>query len=856
MRKLLLLTLILAISLTLYANTIVYTLPNGMRVALRQTSSNSVGLYCFVRTGSIHEEEYLGSGISHYLEHIVSSGSTSKRTEAEYLEMEASIGALVNAYTTYDHSCYHMQVDIEHVDTALGMLSEQLMYCIFEENEINRELEVILKEMVYRESTPFARVYQKFLETAYSNSYQRFPVIGYPEYFVKLTREDLIKYYNRRFTPHNMVFVAVGNFDIDEMYAKIANAFVEFVRPPSVEIFLPTQPVPVSTYTVMEESDIELASVLISRPIPSDNPADYFALTMASEILFGKRTSPLFKYFVEDTMLVNYIYAHASYSPFNNSMLFTSFEVNEIENIEKVIKLLNEKYLEFTKPKKINQKMLDDVIKKYETNFFMQDYDIDEIASEIGESMLNYNIPNFEEITINELKKVTIADVQRVIAEHFLGNQVIFYALPTGKKSYFENSSDANIVKTDFQRITLNDRVNLLYRQNTEKPVVRLAVQIPSSTHHETANDYGTLEFMFDILFTGSKKYPPMQLSDWMEDRSISYQTNISRSGSNFTFTCMANDLDGLVERIIDCLTNPLFAESEIDLMKTKYYAWYMRQLSMPNYAHENFINKNQFLNPRAFLTNLEEYSILSKLTRNDLSNAFQKYITADNILILIDGDISETKAGKVANYIATKIPNKAIAMDLIPSQLNIAGNLFENPYPFEQTNITITAVAPDISDRRESIIMTVIDNYLSGTAGRLHQAVRGENDLAYMAHSRYRVNLYESTMNITSQTSIDKKDELIQVLENVITKLKTELITQKDIHDAVNSDYRMWKNLSQEPYFIYSILYYESLGIGYDFLDTMLPEKLSVTPEEVMEIAKKYFEVYNIYVSFPEGDE
>ena len=857
MKKLLIVMLILAVSISIWGNdSVVRTLPNGMKVVLKQTSSNSVGLYCFVRTGSIHEEEYLGSGISHYLEHVISSGSTTKRSEAEYLEIGASIGALVNAYTTMDHSCYHMQVENQYIDIALEMLSEQIMYCIFDEKEVNREKEVILKEMVYSESAPRDLVGQKLMEIYFSDTYRRFRIIGYPEFFTKLTRDDLKKYYERRFTPYNMVFVVVGNFDIDEMFYKIANTFVDYVLPPAVDIYIPTQSVPVSTYTVMHEFDIEQGNVYIGRPIPNDKPNDYFALTMAAEVLFGKKTSPLFKYFAEDAMLVNYIYSYAVYNPLSNySQLTTSFEVSEIENIEKIIELLNEKFLEYTKPKKITQNMLNDVVKRYETQFVMQDNTIDEVALMIGNSMIDYNIPNIEEVMITELKKVTIADVQRVINEYYLGNQVIYYAIPTGQKSYFENSIITNVVKTDYQKIVLNERVELLHSQNTEKPIVRLALQLPASMHHETEIDSGTLEFMFELLFTGSKKFPPMQLSDWLEDRNITYTTNVSTLYSEFMFTCMVDDLDGLAERLIDCLTNPLFDQDEIELLKNRYYAHFMRLLSNPYNAHTNFIEKNQYLNPRAQMTDLEKYANIAKLSKQDILNAFKKFITADKIMILIEGDINESKAKKIAIDISSKIPNKPITIEKIPSKLNIVGKVFTNEYPFEQVNITISANAPDVSNKRELIVMDVIDNYLSGSKGRLYQAVRGENDLAYYAYVNYRINNYDSQINVISQTSLDKKDELIHVLEKEISKLKAEHLTQKNIEDAVLENYKMWKNLTEESYFISSIMYYENLGIGYNFLDKMLQEKLSVTPDEVMEVAKKYFETYNVYVSYPSSE-
>ena len=75
--------ILLGLALTLVAQEMLTkTLPNGMQVVVKKNTSNtSVGFFCFVKTGSIHEDEYLGKGLSHYLEHIVSGGSTKNHSE-------------------------------------------------------------------------------------------------------------------------------------------------------------------------------------------------------------------------------------------------------------------------------------------------------------------------------------------------------------------------------------------------------------------------------------------------------------------------------------------------------------------------------------------------------------------------------------------------------------------------------------------------------------------------------------------------------------------------------------------------------------------------------------------------------
>ncbi|MEA1972409.1 MAG: insulinase family protein, partial [Candidatus Cloacimonadota bacterium] len=146
MKKLALLILGLIIA-QLSANQIqLKTLENGMQIATKENNSNqSAAFYCFVKTGSLNEGKYLGAGISHYLEHVVSSGSTTKRSEAEYNKIGKEIGASTNAYTSTKATAYHLVVNAKYAEDALDMLSEQMQFCKFDSFEVAREKEVILK---------------------------------------------------------------------------------------------------------------------------------------------------------------------------------------------------------------------------------------------------------------------------------------------------------------------------------------------------------------------------------------------------------------------------------------------------------------------------------------------------------------------------------------------------------------------------------------------------------------------------------------------------------------------------------------------------------------------------------------
>src|SRR5262249_12303719 len=81
------------------------TLDNGLTVLIEENHANPlVSVQVFVRTGSIYEQEYLGSGISHFFEHLIHGGTTSTRSEADSRRILEEIGNNSNAYTTVDHT--------------------------------------------------------------------------------------------------------------------------------------------------------------------------------------------------------------------------------------------------------------------------------------------------------------------------------------------------------------------------------------------------------------------------------------------------------------------------------------------------------------------------------------------------------------------------------------------------------------------------------------------------------------------------------------------------------------------------------------------------------------------------------
>jgi len=841
------------------------TLPNGLEIAVQKTASNSVILMCFIKSGSIHEEEYLGSGISHYLEHLVSSGTTSYRTEAQYRELEKEIGAITNAFTTYETTAFHIQVEPEHFDTALQVLYEQMTAASLTQREVDREKEVILKEMILRSSPPGMQAYQRRSEVFESNTHYRYPTIGYPEQFSKITRNDLLKYYNRHFTPDNMVFVVVGAVEPDTAISKVESTFASLIRKPKPFIYQPSQPVPSFQRTVMEEFDIEdEALVVMYRPIDVNKPQDKFAIDIAQDILYGKRTSPIAYYLTEEHQLASYIYAYTEFTPSTkHASMETIIGVPNPDDIEKVLALHREKLLEYSKPNTITQKMIDTAIKRYESEEYLghsHSADIEDIAGDIGDSIISYGVPNSSKLAIAELRKVTIADVQRVIGEYLLSNHITFYTLPRGASQLFASEATADAEKSDITRIELSDRLTLLHKYSSAKPTVRGVIYLPIGERYETAENIGIIEAVVDLLLSGSKKYPSLALSDWLEDRNIRVWGSGGRDGINITFNVMNTDILELTDIIADAFANPLFTENDLEMWKINTQAHYNWQLSYPQARHEEFLYSTIFTNDKYKLTIRERLELLQQLTQQDIIDAYKKYFTADKMVVSLLGDISADDARQFARTVASKMPNKPINEAGTPPTLAVSGSTYTNNYNFEQTNITFSMTAPFSSstkgtpERKEFITMRLIEAIFDNPKG-LSYAVRGDNDLAYFVFTSYIYSRDYGTLRIETQTSLEKKERLMKVIEAELKKMTTAIIPKTEITEAIEYMVKMRNTYYDDESLQYSALDYETKGLGYDFFNALQEEMLEITGEDIRNVAQKYLSKFDVIISQPGGD-
>jgi zinc protease len=207
-------------------------LPNGMRYAIvrNATPPGQAALRLRFDAGSLFETDDQ-RGLAHFLEHMAFNGSKAipEGEMVKILERHGlAFGADTNASTNFDETVYKLdlpQTDDDTVDVSLKMLRETASELLIAQDAMDRERGVVLSEERTRDG-PGYRLYKQRM--GFMMKGQRPPLrypIGEVEILKTATRDQIADFYGKYYRPERATLVAVGDFDVDAMEAKIKAAF-------------------------------------------------------------------------------------------------------------------------------------------------------------------------------------------------------------------------------------------------------------------------------------------------------------------------------------------------------------------------------------------------------------------------------------------------------------------------------------------------------------------------------------------------------------------------------------------------------------------------------------------------------
>ncbi|MCI5957412.1 MAG: insulinase family protein [Clostridiales bacterium] len=312
------------------------TLPNGLRVVgerLTYVRSCTVGVW--VKVGSMNErpEE---NGLSHFIEHMVFKG-TRNRTARDIAEEMDMAGGQLNAFTSKECTCYYAKVTDDELPLAVDILADLALRPTFDEGELNKERGVVLEEIAMVEDTPEDLVHELLSDAQYSGSLRR-PILGTNGLIRRYGRGDLVGYWERHYTPENMVLAIAGNYDWDAFLKLVEQYFDVFPNQSAGQARLEEQ-VFVSGRKARDK-DTEQLHICMGFPGVPSNSDDLYAISVFSNALGGGMSSRLFQRIREELGMAYSVYTYSS--SYQGLGSFNVYAGTTPENGETVIREMQE----------------------------------------------------------------------------------------------------------------------------------------------------------------------------------------------------------------------------------------------------------------------------------------------------------------------------------------------------------------------------------------------------------------------------------------------------------------------------------------------------------------------------------
>lgn len=185
-------------------------LSNGVRVVTEHhpnTRASSAGIY--VDLGGRDEPSKM-IGAAHFVEHLVFKGTT-RRTAFEIACELERVGGEMNAYTTRENTCFHAVSLREHLPLAIDVLCDVVSQAQFDNNDFEKERQVILQEIDMSADLLEEYVFDLFYEHIYKGHPLSRPILGTRDSLMSISRDQLRDFYQKRYHGKHIVVAVAGD---------------------------------------------------------------------------------------------------------------------------------------------------------------------------------------------------------------------------------------------------------------------------------------------------------------------------------------------------------------------------------------------------------------------------------------------------------------------------------------------------------------------------------------------------------------------------------------------------------------------------------------------------------------------
>lgn len=386
------------------------TLDNNVHILTEKVPHvRSVAVGFWVGVGSRYEDQEV-NGISHFIEHMMFKG-TARRTAKQIAEDLDAVGGQLNAFTTKEYTCYYARVLDEHFDLAIDVLSDMIFASKFDAQDIDRERNVIIEEIKMYEDTPDELVHDIFANTMWQGNPLGRSIIGTAEVIAGLSREQILEFYNKFYSPANMIVSVAGNVDYEDAVRKLKQILQsKNGNAPGRNLVAP-QP---HHEIICRGKDTEQVHLCVGSPGLKLDDDRIYVFQVVNTILGGGLSSRLFQEIREKRGLVYSVYSY--HSSYHDTGLFGIYAGLSKENVEEVLDLVFRQVADI-RENSVKDSELQRAKDQLKGNLFLSLENVSTRMSRLGKSQLYLGKVLSPEEIMEKVNRVTSDEIQRLARE-------------------------------------------------------------------------------------------------------------------------------------------------------------------------------------------------------------------------------------------------------------------------------------------------------------------------------------------------------------------------------------------------------------------------------------------------------
>ncbi len=843
-----------------------FTMENGLKVILKENrTSPVVALQVWVKTGSADERDD-EAGMCHFIEHMIFKG-TGKRKVGEMAKEIESLGGSINAYTSYDQTVYHITIASRYADIALDILADAVQHSVFDQAELEKEREVILEEIRMGEDDPSRRLFKQTMATAFQRHPYGRPIIGYEKTIRAITRDQMLSFFKRWYTPDRIFFVATGDFDLQEMEKKARALFKEFNRPSErlpERLKEPEQKEIRSNLTFGNLKETYLQMVV---PISSVTHEDTPGLDVLEQILGGGETSRLVQKVKLEKGLVHSISA-SSYTP-KDPGLFIIGATLSAENVERAVEEILKEVNRLIQ-EGVTAEELYRVRVNVESGLIYDRQTVQGQARKLGYYEATTGDVQFEKEYIKRISLLQSEDIKRIGEKYFKPSRWSVSLLAPAEKadalkkvslSAVVEKAGSSVVPIDkkkplpVSKTVLENGIRLIVKENRNNPIVSIQVSFLAGVRFEEEAQNGINQFMAVMITKGTERQTSLEIAKKVEKMAGSLSGFSGYNSFGLSFTLLSQHFDEAMTLLGEVVKHPSFDTDEMEKRRRSILAAIRQQ--------EDDLDRMVFKLFRKVLYEKHPYRMdtigtldsVQRITQKDLKEYYGRIAVPENMVLTVVGDVDLNQTAFAVQKEFGKIQKGNFIPPDLPKQPPLQKTRKSEVYKEKKQAHFVLGFPGATVQSRDRYVLDVLDAALSGMGGRLFYELRDKESLAYALAFISNVNLDPGYICVYMGTHPDKIETAIAGVLRELKKVKDEGLTDDEVERAKryligNFEIGLQTNSAHARQMSVD----ELMGLGYDHLQRYPNEIQKVTREDVHRVAKEYFnlEAYALAIIRP----